>query len=84
MSTHVTPSKKQVQKHFAAAKEVICLKTNQKIDVTGISEFEFDKLSNSWTSVGGAVVFWSDTEFAKITLRTCKKCKNCNCEENEN
>lgn len=80
--TKPTPAK--VKKHFKLTKEVRCLKNNIIIDVNGISEFQFNEQDNSYSSIGGAVVFWKDGVFATIvTARKCNNCTNCSCKDNK-
>lgn len=75
------PKLTTVANHFLNAKEVKCLKTGLVIDVTSNSSYEFNKLNKSYTSVGGAVTFWKDGEYAEIISCISKKCKNCKCNE---
>jgi hypothetical protein len=76
------PNLKAVKKHFANAKTIRCLANTMDIDVTGITDFEYDATSERWTSVGGAVVFCEGGFYAEIINTVSKKpckCENCNC-----
>lgn len=80
------PRLNSVQKRFRLAKSIICLKTKLKIDVTGIKTFEYSAENKVWTSVGGAVCFWRNGDFAQIVESKDKrcKCKNCDCNKAKN
>jgi hypothetical protein len=76
------PNLKALRKYFCHAKTVECLTNKIAIDVTGIYEFEFDVEAEIWTSVGGAITFWKNGEFAPILNIVSKKpckCENCDC-----
>lgn len=78
------PTLQEVKKHFRSVKEVRCLSNNIIIDVSGISNFDYDKSKKEWTSVGGSIVFWKDSQYATIyaSKKTKKcQCENCNCKE---
>lgn len=80
------PNLQAVRKHFWNTKTVSCLVNKISIDVTGITEFEYNTDLESWTSVGGAITFWKDGSYAPIiNLVTSKKCKceNCNCNKSK-
>lgn len=76
------PNLQAVRKQFSNAKTVRCLTNNISIDVTGITEFEYDSEAEIWTSIGGAITFWKNGQFAEITNTVFKKpckCENCDC-----
>jgi len=75
------PRLNSVQKRFRFAKSIICLKTNLRIDVSGVKKFEYNVFNRSWNSVGGAVCFWLNGVYATIVDSRKKdcKCKNCDC-----
>ncbi len=78
------PTKLEVLKHFKLAEEVYCLVNKINVNISGISDFEFDESANAFTSIGGAVVFWKDGTYATITkARKCNNCKKCNCGNNK-
>ena len=69
MSTHVTPNRNQIVKHFSKAKEVKCAVTQQVFDNFEIENLEFDKVNNSWTANNSEITLWINTNYAKITKR---------------
>lgn len=76
------PNLQAVRKQFSNAKTVECLTNKIEIDVTGITEFEYDKEAEIWTSVGGAITFWKSGVYADIKNIVSKKpckCEDCNC-----
>lgn len=76
------PNLQTIRKYFSKAKTVVCITNKMKIDVTGITEFEFDQEAKIWTSVGGAITFWKNGAYAEIVDLVFKKpcsCKNCDC-----
>lgn len=79
------PRHSSVANHFADAKTVRCLKTGITIDVTHNNTYEFNKEKNSYTSVGGAITFWKDGEYATIINYITKKCKceDCDCNKSK-
>ena len=79
------PRLSSVANHFKESKTVRCLKTGIIIDVTHNDKYEYDKNSNSYTSLGGAVTFWKDGEYAETINYINKKCKceNCDCNKSK-
>jgi hypothetical protein len=76
------PNLQAVRKQFSNAKSVTCLTNAITIDVTGITEFEYDQEAEIWTSIGGAITFWKNGQFAAIVTTVYKKpcaCENCDC-----
>lgn len=76
------PNLQAVRNHFSKAKTVTCVTNQMNIDVTGITEFEYDEQAEIWTSVGGAIAFWKNGEYAAIVNQVSKKpctCTNCDC-----
>lgn len=76
------PNLQAVREHFSNAKTVSCITNQIQIDVTGTTEFEYDKEAEIWTSVGGAITFWKNGEYAEIINSVSKKpckCENCDC-----
>lgn len=76
------PNLQAVREQFSNAKTVTCITNKIDVDVTGITEFEYDKEAEIWTSIGGAITFWKKGVFASIvnsvSNKPCK-CKNCDC-----
>jgi hypothetical protein len=72
------PNLQAVRKQFCNAKTITCLTNKINIDVTGITEFEYDNEAEIWTSVGGAITFWKNGEYAAIVTSVSKK-KQCKC-----
>jgi hypothetical protein len=76
------PNLQAIRKQFCNAKTVSCITNRINIDVTGITEFEYDPEAEIWTSVGGAITFWKNGVYATIvnsvSTKKCK-CENCNC-----
>lgn len=70
------PSIEQIKSHFNNAKQIKCLRMKGVVDVTYVTDFEYNEKDNSYTS-SGVVTFWKDGVYAEIVK--CKKCKNCNC-----
>lgn len=80
--SNIKPNLQAVRKQFSNAKTITCLTNKINIDVTGITEFEYDDEAEIWTSVGGAITFWKNGEFATIVTSVSKKkckCEDCNC-----
>lgn len=78
----IKPNLQAVRKKFSNAKTVTCITNQINIDVTSITEFEYDKEAEIWTSVGGAITFWKKGAYAAILNYVSKKpckCENCNC-----
>lgn len=78
------PNLQAVRKHFSNAKTVNCITNKIDIDVTGNTEFEYDKEAEIWTSVGGAITFWKNGEFATIVNTVSKRRCNfesCDCDK---
>lgn len=76
------PNLQAVRKQFSNAKTVTCITNQINIDVTGITEFEYDKEAEIWTSVGGAITFWKNGVYAAIVNFVSKKpckCVDCDC-----
>lgn len=77
-----SPSLEEVRNHFSNTKTVECLTNKIDVDVTGITEFEYDEEAEIWTSAGGAITFWKKGVFATIknvvTKNPCT-CESCNC-----
>lgn len=76
------PNLQAVREQFSNAKTVTCITNKIDVDVTGITEFEYDKEAEIWTSIGGAITFWKNGIFASIVNYVSKKpckCKNCDC-----
>ena len=76
------PNLQAVREQFSNAKTVACITNKIDIDVTGITEFEYDSEAEIWTSVGGAITFWKNGAYAEIVNTVSKKpckCENCNC-----
>lgn len=70
------PTEKQVKKYFCSAREVFCIKNQTEIGINGIKHFEWNEDEKSWTSIGGAVTFWSEgVGYAQITRK--EKCADC-------
>jgi|GEM_PF-2152598 len=69
------PRLSSVANHFKEAKTVRCLKNKIMVDVTHNNSYEFNKEANSYTSVGGAITYWKDGEYAEIVNFTKKKCR---------
>lgn len=77
------PRVSSIKRHFEQAKTIRCLKKAINIDISHTTEFVFNKETNSYTSVGGAVTFWENGNFAEILDSKVKKCKCENCECNK-
>lgn len=80
------PNLQAVKKHFLNAKTIECIENKMKIDVTNVNDFEFNSELQSWTSIGGAVTFWKDGQFAEIINSVSKKpckCENCGCNKSK-
>lgn len=80
------PNLQAVRKHFCTAKTVQCLTNKIVIDVTGNTEFEYNTEAKTWNSVGGAITFWKDGEYAEIINAVAKKpckCENCDCNKSK-
>ena len=77
-----TPNLQSVRKQFSKAKTVNCITNKINVDVTGITEFEYDKEAKIWTSIGGAITFWKEGVFADIVRSITKapcSCESCDC-----
>jgi len=80
MANH--PFKSKVIRHFKKAKSIKCLNKNIVIDVSSVSDFQYNAEQNIWSSIGGAVVFWTAvTGYAPIIEKKKCKCLNCKCKE---
>lgn len=80
------PNLQAVRKYFSNAKTVTCITNKIDIDVSGITEFEYDSEAEIWTSVGGAITFWKKGNYAEIVNYVSKKpckCENCNCNKSK-
>lgn len=77
----MTPNLEEIKAHFAKAKEIKCLGTGQVVNVSQVKSYAFDAEANSWSSIGGAVIFWQAGQYADITktkcVAGCKDCKPC-------
>ena len=71
------PQFKNIKKYFCKAKTVKCVINGIVIDVSNNKEYEYNKFDNSYTSVGGAVVFWNDGVYAEIVSENTE----CNCKK---
>lgn len=69
------PTLSDIQKHFCRAKQVRCLKTGLAINIEHNPGFEFK--DNAYTSIGGAVVFWKEGQYAEILNKHKKPCEEC-------
>lgn len=61
-----TPKLITIKTYFAKAKTVKCLRTGLVVDVTNNDKYELSKDGKIYTSVGGAVTFWSNGNYAEI------------------
>lgn len=80
------PNLQAVRKQFLKAKTVNCITNKINVDVTGITEFEYDKEAKIWTSIGGAITFWKEGVFADIVSSITKapcSCESCDCNKGE-
>lgn len=80
------PNLKTLQAKYKNAKTVRCLINEINIDVTAITEFEYDEVLETWTSVGGAICFWKAGNYAEIVNTTSKKtckCAICDCDKSK-
>lgn len=76
------PNLQAVRNHFSKAKTIMCITNQMNIDVTGITEFEYDDQAEIWTSVGGAITFWKNGTYAAIVNQVSRKpcnCESCDC-----
>lgn len=79
------PRPSSIANHFSDSKTVRCLKTGIQVDVTNNNTYEYNKDTNSYTSVGGVVTFWKDGEYAETINYITKKCRceNCDCNKSK-
>jgi len=76
------PRLSSIANYFLKAKSIKCLRSGLTIDVSHNRTYSYDKASNSYTTVGGAVVFWKDGEYAEIISNVKKcNCDSCDCDK---
>jgi len=74
---NTTPTLQEVKDHFAKAKEICCPNFGILIDVSSVSNFNYNEETESWTAAGNEVTFWKGGEFSEITRKKCGNCSNC-------
>ena len=57
---------KKIEKHFAKAKAIHCLKLNKEVNVTNVPRLQYNPGEETVTSPSGIICFWKQGEFAKI------------------
>lgn len=76
----MTPIQEEITQHFARAKEIICVSTGLRVNVSSVRGYSYKEKENSYHV--GEVTFWKDGQYAEITKKKCnpeecKKCRNC-------
>ncbi|WP_413512209.1 hypothetical protein [Myroides odoratus] len=57
---------KKIEKHFAKAKAIHCLKLDKEVNVTNVPRLQYNPDEDTVTSPSGIICFWKQGEFAQI------------------